>query len=126
MSVPSPFFSNLKCRECGRLYPKQAIHVCDFDFGPLEAAYDYDAIKSLIDQYGVHFPPALRDEIVARYQKLDLPTYYAGINSILVPHKAGREITDVEIVYLRDAVRQYLNYGSMWDGGLTTVTAKHE
>ena len=41
---PTPFFSNLKCRECGRLYPKQAIHVCDFDFGPLEAAYDYAAI----------------------------------------------------------------------------------
>ena len=42
------FFSNLKCRECGRLYPKQAIHVCDFDFGPLEAAYDYEAIKSVL------------------------------------------------------------------------------
>jgi len=37
MDKPSPYFSNLKCRECGRLYPKQAIHVCDFDFGPLEA-----------------------------------------------------------------------------------------
>ena len=44
MDKPSPLFSNLKCRECGRLYPKEAIHVCDFDFGPLEAAYDYDAI----------------------------------------------------------------------------------
>jgi threonine synthase len=39
-----PFFSHLKCRECGRSYPKQAVHVCDFDFGPLEAAYDYDEI----------------------------------------------------------------------------------
>ncbi len=46
-SAPS-YFSNLKCRECGRLYPKQAIHVCDFDFGPLEAAYDYDAIKAVL------------------------------------------------------------------------------
>ena len=44
MDKPSPYFSNLKCRECGRLYPKEAIHVCDFDFGPLEAAYDYEAI----------------------------------------------------------------------------------
>jgi threonine synthase len=44
MDKPSPYFSNLKCRECGKLYPKEAIHVCDFDFGPLEAAYDYDAI----------------------------------------------------------------------------------
>ncbi|MDB6154286.1 MAG: thrC 2 [Chthoniobacteraceae bacterium] len=48
MDKPSPFFSNLKCRECGQLYPKQAIHVCDFDFGPLEADYDYAAIKSVL------------------------------------------------------------------------------
>ncbi|PWU05493.1 MAG: threonine synthase [Verrucomicrobia bacterium] len=38
------YFKNLKCRECNRLYPKEALHVCEFDFGPLEAAYDYDAI----------------------------------------------------------------------------------
>ena len=44
------YFSNLKCRECGRLYPKQAIHVCEFDFGPLEAAYDYDAIKAVLSR----------------------------------------------------------------------------
>src|SRR5271157_3180970 len=42
------FFSHLRCRECGRHYQKEAVHVCEFDFGPLEAAYDYDAIgKSL-------------------------------------------------------------------------------
>lgn len=51
-----PFFSNLKCRECGRLYPKEAIHICEFDFGPLEAAYDYDAIRASIS----------RDVIVSR------------------------------------------------------------
>ena len=30
----------LKCRECGREYPLTATHVCEFDFGPLEVAYD--------------------------------------------------------------------------------------
>jgi threonine synthase len=50
MDKPSPYFSNLKCRECGKLYPKQAIHVCDFDFGPLEAAYDYEAIGKVLDR----------------------------------------------------------------------------
>lgn len=48
MDKPSPYFSNLKCRECGKLYPKEAIHVCDFDFGPLEAAYDYEAIGKVL------------------------------------------------------------------------------
>jgi threonine synthase len=51
------FFSNLKCRECGRLYPKKAIHVCEFDFGPLEAAYDYDLIKKHISRAVIQSRP---------------------------------------------------------------------
>jgi threonine synthase len=39
------FMRALKCRECGREYPLTASHVCEFDFGPLEVAYDYDRIK---------------------------------------------------------------------------------
>jgi threonine synthase len=57
MDKPSPYFSNLKCRECGRLYPKQAIHVCDFDFGPLEAAYDYEAIKAVLTRERIESRP---------------------------------------------------------------------
>ncbi|QQY10242.1 MAG: threonine synthase [Candidatus Xiphinematobacter sp.] len=45
-----PYFKNLKCRECGRLYPKEAIHVCEFDFGPLEVVYDYRAIKETLSR----------------------------------------------------------------------------
>jgi len=52
-----PFFSNLKCRECGRLYPKEAIHICEFDFGPLEAAYDYDAIRASISREAIQARP---------------------------------------------------------------------
>ena len=57
MDKPSPFFTSLKCRECGRLYPKQAIHVCDFDFGPLEAAYDYDAIRPVLTRQTIESRP---------------------------------------------------------------------
>ena len=52
-----PFFSNLKCRECGKLYEKKAIHVCEFDFGPLEAAYDYEAIKAAISRKVIESRP---------------------------------------------------------------------
>jgi threonine synthase len=34
----------LRCRECGREYPLDPIHVCEFCFGPLEVDYDYEAI----------------------------------------------------------------------------------
>ena len=61
-----PFFSNLKCRECGRLYPKEAIHICEFDFGPLEAAYDYDAIAQSISREVI----ASRPQTMWRYREL--------------------------------------------------------
>ena len=38
----------------------------------IKAEGDYDAIKALIDKYGVHFDPKLRDRAVA--QVLNLPT----------------------------------------------------
>ena len=43
-----PFFSHLQCRECSRHYPKEAVQVCEFDFGPLEAAFDYEAIAQIL------------------------------------------------------------------------------
>jgi len=38
------FVSGLRCRECGRTYPVEALHVCDFCFGPLEVTYDYERL----------------------------------------------------------------------------------
>ncbi len=57
MNEDRPFFSNLKCRECGRLYDKAAIHICEFDFGPLEAAYDYDAIQRSVSREAIASRP---------------------------------------------------------------------
>src|SRR3954468_6155256 len=66
MDKPSPYFTSLKCRECGRLYPKKAIHVCDFDFGPLEAAYDYPAIRAALTRDVIESRP----ESMWRYREL--------------------------------------------------------
>ena len=38
----------LKCRECGNVYDKAPIHVCEFCFGPLEVDYDYAAIGKIL------------------------------------------------------------------------------
>jgi len=35
----------LVCKECKREYPAEALHVCEFCFGPLEVNYDYEAIN---------------------------------------------------------------------------------
>jgi threonine synthase len=47
------FMRALKCRECGREYPLEATHVCEFDFGPLEVAYDYDRIKKSLTKTAI-------------------------------------------------------------------------
>jgi len=83
----------------------------------IKAEGDYDAIKKLVDAYGVHFDPALRDQVVSRYKALKMPTYWAGINAEL--SMAGGT---VRVSYPRDPVRQYLSYGAMYDAGLKAAS----
>ena len=54
-----------------------------------------------------------RDQVVARYTKLGIPVYWAGINSMLTEKGSA-----VEITYPKDAIEQYLSYGAMYDSGL--------
>src|SRR5260370_8150594 len=42
--APMVHVQGLRCRECGREYDGGAIFTCEWCFGPLEVAYDYDAI----------------------------------------------------------------------------------
>ena len=92
----------------------------------IKAEGDYDAIKALVDKYGVHFDPALRDQVLARYRKLNLPTYFAGINAHLTANvgKNG-EVEKVDIHYWDDPAAQYLDYGEMYDKGLEGFTQAH-
>jgi dipeptidyl-peptidase-3 len=81
----------------------------------IKAEGDYDAIKALIDKYGVHFDPALRDQVMARYKKLDLPTYWSGVNPELTATRDAKgKVVKVEISYPRDFVKQQLGYSAMY------------
>ncbi len=44
------YMKALKCRECGKEYPKEALHVCELCFGPLEVSYEYDKIKEVLSR----------------------------------------------------------------------------
>lgn len=79
---------------------------------------DYDAAKSLFETYGVHFDPALRDEVVARVDALNLPSYSAFV----MPRLEARYgddggIVDVEISYPCDLETQMLEYSAFARGG---------
>jgi len=84
-----------------------------------KAEGDYGAIKALVDKYGVHFDPSLRDQVLARYKALDIPPYWAGINPQLTTrtNKNGA-MGEVTMSYPGDAVRQHLMYAAMYDEGL--------
>ena len=60
------YMKALKCRECGREYPLTATHVCEFDFGPLEVAYDYDAIRRSLTKAAIQSRP----KSIWRYREL--------------------------------------------------------
>jgi len=77
----------------------------------IKAEGDYAAIKALVEKYGVHFDPKVRDQIVARYAALNLPTYWAGVYPDLQPTlDAKGNVTKVEMTYPRDIVKQQLNW----------------
>src|ERR1044071_6654872 len=60
------FMKALKCRECGREYPLEATHVCEFDFGPLEVVYDYERIKQSFSRTVIQSRP----QTMWRYREL--------------------------------------------------------
>ncbi|MPZ98367.1 MAG: threonine synthase [Dehalococcoidia bacterium] len=48
----------LRCRECGREYPLDPIFSCEFCFGPLEVAYDYDGIREAATRDSIERGPS--------------------------------------------------------------------
>jgi dipeptidyl-peptidase-3 len=82
----------------------------------IKAEGDYEAAKALVNRYGVHFDPKLRDEVVARYDKLNLPTYWAGVNSQLTASfDANGGVTKVTLSYPKTVEQQFLRYASMYE-----------
>ena len=60
------FVNGLRCRECGREYPKAPTAGCEDCFAPLEIDYDYDAIARALSRETI----ASRDLSLWRYHEL--------------------------------------------------------
>ena len=107
-------------------YPKmhEAVGKLLAEIMRMKAEGDYDALKALIDKYGVHFDSKLRDQVVKRYSALNIPAYWAGVNPELDAKMAGGMVQSVTIAYPRDAVHQYIYYGSMYSPDLKVPAAK--
>jgi dipeptidyl-peptidase III len=77
----------------------------------IKAEGDYEAAKKLFETYGVHFDGKLRDEVVARVEKLNMPSYTGFVQPRLeAVVGADGKITDVKISHPLDLTAQMLEY----------------
>jgi threonine synthase len=106
MSDKHGYMKALKCRECGREYPLEASHVCEFDFGPLEVAYDYERIKKTLTRELI----ASRPHSMWRYREL-LPVVQeptvglqAGFTPLIKADRLAKKLGVRELWIKNDAV----------------------
>jgi dipeptidyl-peptidase-3 len=74
---------------------------------------DHQAARALVDTYAVHFDAALRDEILARVERVDLPSYTGFVMPRLEPVRGpDGAIVDVDVSYPLDFKAQMLEYSA--------------
>jgi dipeptidyl-peptidase-3 len=94
---------------------REGVGMLEAELMRIKAEGDYAAIKALVERYAVHFDPKLRDQVVERYGKLNLPRYWCGINPLLTASfDAAGKVDRVEISYPRDYVRLQLGYAALY------------
>jgi dipeptidyl-peptidase-3 len=73
---------------------------------------DYDAARSLVENYAVKVDPVLHKEVLERYKKLNLAPYKGFINPVYeaITNKDGK-ITDIKVSYNEGYAEQMLRYG---------------
>ena len=81
------------------------------DVQRIKSEGDYEAARALFETYGVHFDPKLRDEVVERVDRLQMPSYTGFVQPRLEAVRNGHgEIVDVAISYPLDLTAQMLEY----------------
>jgi dipeptidyl-peptidase-3 len=74
---------------------------------------DYGAARTLFETHGIHVDTSLRDEVVARVDRLRLPSYTAFVMPRLEAIRDGDgTISDVQISYPCDLEAQMLEYSA--------------
>lgn len=105
-SLDSANFTSLVCKECGADYKAEAIHVCEFCFGPLEVNYDYEKIKSKVSRETIQAGPnsiwRYKEFLpVATDEPIDVGT---GMTPLLKANRLARRLGIKELYIKNDAV----------------------
>ena len=98
--------SHLQCKECGQHHEATAQHVCEFCFGPLEVAYDYDTIRHSVSRQSIEAGP----NSIWRYRQflpvesenpIDVGT---GMTPLVKAERLGRRLGIKNLYIKNDAV----------------------
>ena len=74
---------------------------------------DYEAARQLVERYAVKVDPALHEEVLARYKKLNLAPYKGFINPWLLPvYDENGDIADLQVNYSESYDHQMLRYST--------------
>jgi len=73
---------------------------------------DFEAGQALIENYAVKVDPVLHQEVLKRYEKLDLAPYSGFVNPKLEAVYKDGKIVDVTISYPTEFTKQMLEYGT--------------
>ena len=106
ISTSATACKSLKCKECGEEYDLQAIHVCEFCFGPLEVSYDFSRLQQTISREQIESGPnsiwRYRPFLpVATDTPIDVGT---GMTPLLKAHRLARQLGLQHLYIKNDAV----------------------
>ena len=74
---------------------------------------DYNAARALVEQYAIKIDPTIHEEILKRYELLQLAPYKGFLNPKLQPvYDANGEIADIEPYYGESYAEQMLRYSA--------------
>ena len=71
---------------------------------------DYEACKALIEGYGVQIDATLHQEVLERFQKLNIAPFGGFVNPVLVPVYESGKLVDYEIKYPESYTGQMIEY----------------
>lgn len=106
MPVSGELVGGLKCRLCGKLYPKEAINFCTDDFGPLEVVYHYEAVAETLSRRSIESRP----RNMWRYRELlpidNAPTVglHVGCTPLIRADRLAKALGISELYIKNDAV----------------------
>ena len=78
----------------------------------IKSSGDFEAGKTLVENYGVKVDDTLHAEVLERYAKLDLAPYSGFVNPNYIATFKDDEITDVKIEYCNDFAAQMFYYSN--------------